>query len=376
MKKRAYCFLSVALLTVLCTVLLAGCVKDQEPAGTGESTQPTGTEPEGMFCDPVVQIYDQHDELQQFTFRLADYPGIEFAVNRGRLYALENGEERQIFGEASSPRGVFLADLNGDGIRDFCWTSYFANHADRMLLVYDSTVNQYYCLQEPNGFDYFVRVEEDELAVYRTPTKKQWLGDSVFTPAKGDQRGHVELKDGQLIFTAGDTVVQGECVSPRFDEEILAEMIADISSYMFADREYSQTTLIVSNDYLLEFMERSQIDFSDGVTVSGHWIEVNFDWIDDNLQTMIYMEVLEYVTTRELPYYAMNRYLYRDPDDPAQLIICTEGRDLGYLQPEDYFAAVAAGECEHHEDTFVIRLDRCAIYRYGSEENLFEKLCG
>jgi hypothetical protein len=67
-------------------------------------------------------------------------------------------------------------------------------------------------------------------------------------------------------------------------------------------------------------------------------------------------------------------YWYYDAENPGRLFVCSEFRDLGYKYIKDYYEDLMAGKCSAHEETFIISLDELAIYRWGSEENLYNDI--
>ena len=117
-------------------------------------------------------------------------------------------------------------------------------------------------------------------------------------------------------------------------------------------------------------------DFADAIKEENGSRRIYYSQVQATEEEALYLAVLELFSENRGFFYGLVQYICQDPVDPAQLILCTEIRDCGYRTVEEYYAAVTQGLCPAHAETFIIRLDSHAIYRYGSAENLYEKYCG
>ena len=100
------------------------------------------------------------DGSADFQAQLPQYPDVTFKCTPGELTAeTETGSTMLITGMPIW--NVFLSDLTGDGIDDFCATvSYGSGIIDQHVVVYDYAAREEYTLWERGVFDYTLRLED------------------------------------------------------------------------------------------------------------------------------------------------------------------------------------------------------------------------
>ena len=158
--------------------------------------------------------------------------------------------------------------------------------------------------------------------------------------------------------------------STRFDMAFLTQATSniqrDISRGMYFTIYYNDAT----NYYLDRHM--------DTIRPAMLEQEEHHFWLDSALiQDKDVLQYLELICRVTYPYHIYglpDRYMYLDPENPAQLFLCTELRDTGFDDIRAYYEALVTGTCQPHPDTYVMRLDEHAIYRWGESENLYDAL--
>ena len=131
-------------------------------------TDPVTVEPVPEF-NPAIRWFDYletsgyPDENADFQAQLPQYPDVTFKCTPEALTAeTENGSTTLITGMPIW--NVFLSDLTGDGIDDFCATvSYGSGIIDQHVVVYDYATQTEYTLWERGVFDYTLRLEDGVL---------------------------------------------------------------------------------------------------------------------------------------------------------------------------------------------------------------------
>lgn len=153
---------------------------------------------------------------------LPQYPDVTFLATPETLIAEENGESTTLI-QGMPLWNIFLADLTGDGVAEFCATvSHGSGIIDEHVVVYDYATGTEYTLWDRGNFDYILRMEKDKLIC------EKWI-----YPHSG------LVESGQLILTnavGGD----GKCL--EIDTETKkAEPLGYIS---FRNTDFSGVTSI------------------------------------------------------------------------------------------------------------------------------------
>ena len=133
----------------------------------------------------------------------------------------------------------------------------------------------------------------------------------------------------------------------------------------FPSSGQNSSTQITTSDALEYYLSTRKDIFRDALSSAGPGYNVMHLKVKRHLEDFQYMMVLADLAGH------YDGYTVYDPNKPEQLFICTEVRDTGYDTIEDYYQALSAGNANAHVDTFVIRLDTYAIYRWGDNQNLY-----
>lgn len=91
-------------------------------------------------------------------FTLDEFPDAEFTYSYGSLRAVENEIKYSMFG-GNSMDSLYLADLNGDGKREFCGSVKYDSETgitDERIFVYDFANKKLYELCDIGSYDYHI----------------------------------------------------------------------------------------------------------------------------------------------------------------------------------------------------------------------------
>jgi hypothetical protein len=122
---------------------------------------------------------------------LPEYPGVTFKWTTGKVTAQDSNGVKELFG-GMPIWNVYLADLNGDELPEFCATiSYGSGLVDTRIVVYDYANETQYDLSDRMFYDYALSLENGRLMV----TQKPYIGAN-----DGASLGYGELAiiDGEL----------------------------------------------------------------------------------------------------------------------------------------------------------------------------------
>lgn len=155
--------------------------------GSGSGNTPAVFTPQKWFDhyyssdgNPFGKTHDL--ELDQF-------PGVTFSCTAYDLTADSGSGEEKLFG-GMPIWNVYLCDLTGDGLPEFCATVSFGfGMIDDRIVVYDYAGRKYYELEERGYYDYFLTMEDGVLTVNRT--------------AYGDYEKN-DITSGKLVFSSAD----------------------------------------------------------------------------------------------------------------------------------------------------------------------------
>lgn len=350
----------LALVTAIaCGVLIVGCAAD--PAEMADTPSDVGSLViPGPAAELLVDVQDENfDSSHRQYFSLPEYPDEQFLLKGASVYIGEKDDWHQIF----SAHSIYLADINGDGKREFCGTiTVGSGIISCPIVVYDYVDDMQYWIHCRMQSDFALRVADGRLVVEEYEHMGQFYGKQPVA------FGELILRDRQISYVSGSNTIYGYRTSALFNTETLESTMTTVLDYH--DRGmYLRVKPDCAANY---YMEHTGVDFSPALFTE----EANNSlWLDPDLTEGFeaeakYLALLHRLTSN---YYASDllRYVYQNPNDPAQLFICTELRDCGYRDIASYYEAVITGQCQPHAETFLVRLDRRAIYRWGSEENLY-----
>jgi len=118
---------------------------------------------------------------------LPEYPEIEFRWTSGAVTAVKDGKETVLI-EGMPVWNVYLADLTGDGLPEFCATASFGSGiVDTHVVVYDYACGVSYELWDRAFFDYALSLEDGRLIV----TQSEYCGKAIAS-------GELAIVDGEL----------------------------------------------------------------------------------------------------------------------------------------------------------------------------------
>ncbi len=135
--------------------------------------------PDGELTQVWLDYY--HSEEMPWdgeaTVAVPAFPGVTFRWTPERVTALENGQERELFG-GMPVWNVFFKDLTGDGKPELCATvSFGSGIVDDRVIVYDYAGGASYTLADRGSFDYYLSVEDGRLTVTKVPYDRYMSGE-------------------------------------------------------------------------------------------------------------------------------------------------------------------------------------------------------
>ncbi len=322
------------------------------PPTTQEPTlpdYPTGIDVKGVTFNRIDQ--------DTFTFTTDEFPGAVFhGYYYHKLAIEEDGNRIELLTYAPIMR-LCLTDLNNDGLRELVIQySKGSGIVSYEIFVFDYANMKSYVIEERSqGYDYSYKVVDGQMIVRRSHTYG-WMPVSD---------GRLLLYNDQLIFDNDLFVIYGHQVDPVLDQNEI------------------ENVYTIKYDYSNHYKRNEAIDYY----ISKHEEPMGrvFTYYggDDNRSFVEITRSNETEKTKELFRsfnsigYLTNEYIgyyYYDAENPGRLFVCSEFRDLGYKYIRDYYEDLMAGRCSAHEETFLISLDELAIYRWGSDENLYNDI--
>lgn len=183
-------------LAALCITLI-GCGNAETPTASPAyvpQTEEYQTQEwlEYFWSDESMPWEDEIIELE-----LPEFPGVIFQWDQLNVVAItKDGETALISG--MPVWSVYLSDLNGDGLPEFCamssWGSGFVNER---IHVYDYAAGELYTLDDRFTYDYALRMQDGQLQVVRIPyffpeeTSERivTVGELALVPSK-DEEGY------------------------------------------------------------------------------------------------------------------------------------------------------------------------------------------
>lgn len=296
---------------------------------------------------------------EEVLFHIPEFPDVQFVKRGGTAYVLQRDELRYIMGGSE----VWLSDLNGDGCREFCTVvSVGSGIVHEEIYVYDFSDDMYYTLQQRQEYDYDLTLKDGRLVALRYIHMGKYYKKNALC------EGELVIKDRQLYFRSGDLQVQGEVSSPRFDADMLQQIMEYVQGY--EDREqWAAIFHRPCNDY---YFQRNEAAIRASIVETEEkrfWVDLGN--VQDNRQQLRYLFFLELLTGTYVGFSRLEEYVYYDAAEPARLIVCTELRDRGYRDIQSYYEDLVTGNCQPHPDTYIVYLDRHAVCRWGEDTNLY-----
>ena len=356
--------LLAVLIAVACLLTVAGC-KASITGGDIRPTDPTDTEPtqppligcEGMT---LAQTIGQSFELdKEILFTLPEFSGVQFKIVGFTVYVQQGEHWRYVL--TGNP--LFVADLNEDGYREFCTTETIGSGIiDNRICVYDFADDMLYGLHQRTEYDYDLAMQDGRLVALR------YLYRHLFAGKDPQCAGTLKIEDRQLFFVAEGLRVPGIVESNRFTPAELEKMLAYSQEYIDNGWRLSVTLTSAINYYL--DMHRDAIAAAIAEEDGGR-LRVDMGNAQCDQEALRYLGMLDRLRILYVGHVYNNAYVYHDPANPAQLIVCTELRDWGYRDVKTYYEDLLAGKCQAHPDTYIVRLDTHAVYRWGEDTNLY-----
>ena len=318
------------------------------------------TTPQLIF-DIFDDAYRPQDDV---IYDLPEFRGKKFMLSAPSIYIQVDGQwEHVIDGQK-----IYLADLNQDGKREIIATMTFGSGiCDERIYVYDIANDMFYCMERRTEYDFDVTLEDGQLQVLRYEYR------GMDKPAL--DAGTLVIKKQQLYYISGDQKLQGTVMTQHFNMEFVQEKVEEFQNGISQSFSYE----IDYNDATRYYLEQHADVFDPFITNQGETNQgdkwVYFDLPSIQNQDMVqYLLLLNFLMDDNLILGFPPRYVYIDPEKPDQLFICSELRETKYKDIRSYYEALVAGKCRPNKDTYVMRLDENAIYRWGKDENLYDSL--
>lgn len=144
-------------------MLLFGCAR-YEPAVPDEN----GVYPAEMLFDYFFSAEIPWDETREFE--VPEFPNVIFQWSDLSIAAINEGEEKGLYW-GMPVWNVYLADLNGDGIREICSAvSMGSGFVDERIYAYDYANGKLYELNDRFRYNYSLELRDGILVYVKTPT--------------------------------------------------------------------------------------------------------------------------------------------------------------------------------------------------------------
>lgn len=136
---------------------------------------------------------DQLPWGKSFDLKLPEYPDTVFRWTPYEVKAIHSAGETTLF-SGMPIWNVYLADLTGDGLPEFCATvSFGSGIIDTRIIVYDYSTRKMYEISDRMYYDYAFSIEAGRLVV----TQSEYNGAKLAA-------GSPEIIDGELVITGID----------------------------------------------------------------------------------------------------------------------------------------------------------------------------
>lgn len=116
------------------------------------------------------------------NIKLKEFPGVKFQYTPLKVIAIKGLHKETLIGNASELGGiiinVFLTDLNGDNLPEFCATvAVGSGIMDKRVIVYDYAAQKRYELSDRAKFDYTLSIQDDRLIVTQSAYQGSKIAD-------------------------------------------------------------------------------------------------------------------------------------------------------------------------------------------------------
>ena len=311
-----------------------------------------------LIFDIFDDTYRPQDDV---IYDLPEFPGKKFMLSGPSIYIQVDDQWEQVI----NGKKIYLADLNQDGKREVIATKAFGSGiCDERIYVYDIANDMFYCMERRTEYDFDVTLEDGQLMVLRYDYK------GMYQQKPALDTGTLVIKKQQLYYISGDQKLQGTVMTQHFNMEFVQEKVAEFQNGISQSFSYQ----IDYNDATRYYLEQHGDIFNPFITNQGdRWVYFDIPSIQ-NQDMVQYLLLLNFLMDDNLILGFPPRYVYIDPEKPNQLFICSELRETKYDDIRSYYEALVAGKCRPNKDTYVMRLDENAIYRWGEDENLYDSL--
>lgn len=309
----------------------------------------------------VEMIFDASVD-QPVTFRMDEYPGVEFLCDGYTVTAQMNGKEKTYIG-GMPIRDLYLCDLNGDGIRELCATvSIGSGFIDTRIVIYDLADDMQFQMEDRFEYHYYLTFEDGKLTANR-------ITDTTANPKRKEETvsGTLTLSDRRLTMQVGSSEIEGKRSSPRISTDTLKKLFEDAISSLRSGGISIQVRNSVPVQY---FLDKNEASINADIEKRNDLLAVPLDINGDDEPLLQYLIVLGVLTEDFADYF------YYDTDRPDRIFVCTELRDCGYDDIAGYYEALCSGETMAHDDTFVVILEQPGIYVWDSDRDLYSELVG
>lgn len=182
--------------SIVCALLLNGCASQNPVENQVEELQNT----QKFETREWINYYYTVNEMpweKSVELTLSEFPDVVFTWNPFTVTSKKDGNESVLF-EGMPIWNVYLCDLTGDGLPEFCATvSFGSGIVDQHIIVYDFQNKNSYTLWERGVYDYMLTLKEDQLQVTKMGKNVSETGKLVFMTedGTGEQYLGIEFED-------------------------------------------------------------------------------------------------------------------------------------------------------------------------------------
>lgn len=251
---------------------------------------------------------------------LPEYRGTVFRWTPYEVTAIDSSGEKKLF-DGMPIWNVYLADLTGDELPEFCATvSMGSGIIDNRIVVYDYANDKLYELSDRMYYDYVLSMEDGQLVV----TQTEYIG----RPSDGTKLavGSLAIVNGELIAIGIDrtrvevepevtTTPNGDIsdISKRVEDGLLIIMSSPLTSsnpqdYIDAHQEEFENLTMKYSDGVLEYLI-AQFEAGNSDGLRGHimmrmckeMLGAQNNVTDESLSPQEWYEQLSVINETELP---------------------------------------------------------------------------
>ena len=312
---------------------------------------------------------------------MPEFPGVTFRLSQEKnssalfVIATKNGQDTPIL---HAWKGLYLADLNGDGKRELCGVdSMGSGYCSQYIAVVDYAAGKGYQLHDRMQWDYDLRIENRRLVLDRY---KAGGAPPHVTGDQPESSGKLVLGQALAYSDGKSTTIHGRRLTPQINESALTQIFQDAKQQLTPYNPEHDSRSIRETSAIMRYLEAYDHVIGDAVSPDGlsssfnphYTLSLNKAQHDEAV--FQYLLVLSNLQATAYGWYTP--FVYYDYDKPDQLFVCSEFWALGYRDIESYYADVVNGKCKPVYDTFVISLNSHNIHYWGSNTNLYNTLVG